>query len=106
MIAALNRWRERNRLRWERQILAVMLLRETLNMDAASGWPLMRATRLSGGAVYTALARLEAAGMVTSEWEVRADDRPRRRFYRITDQGAIMARHRVRRWLAGKEETP
>lgn len=103
MTGILGRWRERNRRRWERQILAVILLRQALNMESPSGWPLMRATRLSSGAVYTALARLEGAGLVAGEWEERVDGKPRRRLYRVTDEGRILARARVRHWLDGKE---
>lgn len=43
------------------------------------------------GTLYKALARMETAGLLTSEWEdpdVAAEDgRPRRRLYRITANG-------------------
>jgi PadR family transcriptional regulator len=44
------------------------------------------------GTLYKALARLERAGLLASEWEnadLAADEgRPRRRFYRVTDLGS------------------
>ena len=59
------------------------------------------ARRLTGhGTLYKALSRLEAAGLVVSRWE--NDDterlgRPRRRLYRITDDGrAALAAHQLR----------
>lgn len=48
------------------------------------------------GTLYKALARLEAGGLLESEWEdperALAEGRPRRRLYRITDAGAASLR--------------
>ena len=45
----------------------------------------------SQGTLYKALARLERAGLVSSEWEdadaAAAEGRPRRRLYQVTDLG-------------------
>ncbi|HET9256525.1 MAG TPA: helix-turn-helix transcriptional regulator [Pseudonocardiaceae bacterium] len=51
---------------------------------------------LPSGTIYPILARLERAGWVTSAWENPAAHevagRPRRRFYRLTPDGADEAR--------------
>lgn len=57
------------------------------------GLALIRRTGRPSGTVYPALARLERAGWVVSSWE--DDDArtgPRRRLYRLTDDGAPAAR--------------
>jgi DNA-binding PadR family transcriptional regulator len=61
------------------------------------------ARRLTGhGTLYKALARLERAGLLASTWEdpdtAAADDRPRRRLYRVTGLGLDVLR------LADREE--
>ena len=63
------------------------------------GFDLLRRTRLKSGTLYPLLDRLETAGWVTSSWEeinTRAEGRPRRRFYRLTGEGA----HEARQMLA------
>lgn len=52
------------------------------------------------GTLYKALARMEKAGLLESRWEDAAvaaeEQRPRRRFYRVTAQGeAALARVRA-----------
>jgi PadR family transcriptional regulator, regulatory protein PadR len=59
------------------------------------GWDLMRATGLASGTLYVILARLQAAGWLTSHQEdidPAAAGRPARRFYRLTTDGAQAAR--------------
>src|SRR4051812_40639779 len=62
---------------------------------------------LSSGTVYPILARLERIGWLTSDWEGGGsitDGRPRRRFYRLSEDGAAHARDalaRVRRPARG-----
>lgn len=58
------------------------------------GWAIMKATRRAGPTVYKILERLAQAQWVTAFWEDRADEpnRPRRRFYRLTPDGAVRAR--------------
>ena len=55
------------------------------------GFDIMDATELPSGTVYPALRRLEAAGLVGSDWEsedqARRAGRPRRRYYQLTRQG-------------------
>lgn len=73
-----------------RRVLAVFLTDAT-NL---SGWPLARLAGVSSASVYILLAKLEDAGLVASEWEQRDDaddDRPRRRFYRLTPEGWVWA---------------
>lgn len=56
------------------------------------GLDVMDATGLPSGTVYPTLARMEGRTFVESEWEdentARADGRPRRRYYRLTPEGA------------------
>ncbi|MCK2217373.1 PadR family transcriptional regulator [Actinomadura sp. ATCC 31491] len=65
------------------------------------GLELCELAGLPGGTVYPILARLERLGWVESRWEdpsahERAG-RPRRRYYRITPDGAERARDAVAR---------
>ncbi len=65
------------------------------------GLDLMEATGLPSGTVYPTLARMEARAYVESEWEgeeeARAAGRPRRRYYRITAEGARALREALER---------
>ncbi|WP_241251211.1 PadR family transcriptional regulator [Candidatus Protofrankia californiensis] len=59
------------------------------------GFALAEASGFPSGTIYPILARLEAAGWLSSYWE--EDDpvkleRPRRRMYRLTGHGATAAR--------------
>jgi PadR family transcriptional regulator PadR len=55
------------------------------------GLEIMDATGFPSGTVYPTLTRLEGRGFVTGHWEPQAiadrDQRPRRRYYRITRAG-------------------
>jgi len=55
------------------------------------GFDVMEVCDLPSGTVYPALRRLEKAGLLQSRWEsekrARADGRPRRRTYGLTDSG-------------------
>ena len=57
------------------------------------GLDMMEATGLPSGTVYPTLARMEARSYVESEWEkaseAKAAGRPRRRYYRVTAEGAV-----------------
>jgi DNA-binding PadR family transcriptional regulator len=66
---------------------------------------------LPSGTIYPILARLEGVGWVTSTWEDPAvhekAGRPRRRFYRITTDGAEQARHALARtYRSGRRPVP
>lgn len=59
------------------------------------GYDLMRAARLPSGTLYPMLARLQDDGLVASEWEPQSPDaggRPPRKYYRLTAEGARIAR--------------
>ena len=63
--------------------------------EGRSGAEMSKATKVGSGTLYPMLARLEAAGWLTSEWEVIDPSevgRPRRRFYRLTAIGQNNAR--------------
>jgi PadR family transcriptional regulator PadR len=58
--------------------------------EGRSGAEMSKATKVGSGTLYPMLARLEAAGWLTSEWEAidpREAGRPRRRFYKLTAVG-------------------
>jgi DNA-binding PadR family transcriptional regulator len=60
------------------------------------GLQLCAETGLPSGTIYPIVARLEQLGWVESRWEEPgehiAEGRPRRRYYRLTDDGAALAR--------------
>lgn len=67
-------------------------------IDAANrklaGSDVMKATGLKSGTAYAILLRLEAHGMVSSEWEQLPPEelgRPRRRYYSLTAGGRARA---------------
>jgi PadR family transcriptional regulator PadR len=67
--------------------------------DELSGAEIGRITKLASGTLYPILLRLEEAGWLASRWEVedpQALGRPRRRFYRVTGDGARKAKAAVR----------
>lgn len=60
-----------------------------------AGTELMRIARVSSGTLYPILLRFEKAGLLQSRWEEELPEllgRPRRRFYRMTQAGAQVAR--------------
>jgi PadR family transcriptional regulator, regulatory protein PadR len=77
-----------------------LVLRAFLEDVAADqyGIPLMKATGLPSGTLYPTLARLEAAGWLTSAKEnidPVAEGRPPRRYYRLHPKMVERARHEV-----------
>lgn len=73
------------------------VLRVLVADPAAShyGYDLMKAARLQSGTLYPMLARLQQEGLVESEWEDQRPDaggRPPRKYYRLTAEGARVAR--------------
>lgn len=75
-----------------------LVLRAMLAEPAAEryGLQLCAETGLPSGTIYPIVARLEQLGWVESHWEDPrdhvAEGRPRRRYYRLTDEGADQAR--------------
>lgn len=64
------------------------------------GLELVRAAGLATGTIHPILARLEGCGWVQSRWEEldpRAAGRPRRRYYRLTPDGAVGATRAIAR---------
>ncbi|MGH3693984.1 MAG: PadR family transcriptional regulator [Pseudonocardiaceae bacterium] len=62
------------------------------------GLEISRNAELPTGSIYPILARLEAAGWVTSAWEnidEAAEGRRRRRYYRLSRNGVELARREV-----------
>ena len=67
--------------------------------DELSGAEIGKRTKLASGTLYPILFRLEGAGWLESRWEVEDPavlGRPRRRFYRITLEGAKNVQEVVR----------
>ena len=59
------------------------------------GYDLMKAAKLPSGTLYPMLARLQQEGLVDSQWEEPRPDgggRPPRKYYRLTAEGARVAR--------------
>ena len=82
-----------------RMTLPTQLVLRVMLADPAAhyyGLQLIEATGRPGGTIYPIMARLEQVGWVTSDWEDPTEHitegRPRRRYYRFTDDGAERAR--------------
>jgi len=79
-----------------------LVLAEMLSEPAEQryGLDLCDTTGLPSGTIYPILARLERIGWVESDWEDPdahiAEGRPRRRYYRLTREGAECAAEAVR----------
>lgn len=93
------------------------LILQTIGLGYEYGFDLMEATGLPSGTVYPALRRLEKESLILGTWEEKrsafSQDRPRRRYYRLTRQGRETLGGALRRYpllaqLApeGKESKP
>ena len=71
------------------KVLAALLVDPTVDRY---GLDLMRATGHPSGTLYPILLRLQDAGGVVARW---AAGRPARRYYRLTEDGAVAARKAV-----------
>lgn len=63
--------------------------------EGCYGAEIVKVTKVGSGTLYPMLARLEAAGWLTSEWELTDPcllGRPQRRIYRLTEAGWKLAR--------------
>jgi len=77
-------------VRLSQQGLKVLRFLMETPREGRSGAEMSKTTKVGSGTLYPMLARLEAAGWLTSEWEVidpSEAGRPRRRFYRLTGVG-------------------
>jgi PadR family transcriptional regulator, regulatory protein PadR len=87
-----------------RMTLQVQLVLDALVADPGReryGLQLCELTGLPSGTIYPIMARLEQLGWVESSWEDPArhvaEGRPRRRYYRLTGEGAGQARQALAR---------
>jgi PadR family transcriptional regulator, regulatory protein PadR len=75
-----------------------LVLRALLENPAQAryGLEICQAAGLASGTIHPILARLEAAGWLTSTWEdidPHAEGRPRRRYYQLSADGIEQARY-------------
>jgi DNA-binding PadR family transcriptional regulator len=67
------------------------LILQTIGSGYAYGFDIMEITGLPSGTIYPALRRLEKDAFILGNWEskrsVSGQDRPRRRYYRLTPEG-------------------
>ena len=77
---------------------------QALSQGHRFGFDIMQVTGLPSGTIYPALRRLEALGLVTSDWEkdaqARREGRPRRRYYELTKPGRNRLREAEARFHA------
>jgi DNA-binding PadR family transcriptional regulator len=69
------------------------------------GRELGEAAGLPSGTIHPILARFEATGWLESRWEdidASAAGRPARRYYRLTQDGAVQAREALQRAYRGR----
>ncbi len=70
------------------------VLLKTIRNGRRYGFEIMESTGLPSGTVYPALRRLEEGGIIESRWEeakhATAEQRPPRRYYRLTRNGEKM----------------
>jgi PadR family transcriptional regulator, regulatory protein PadR len=90
--------------RGPRMTLQTQLVLRAMLADPAAeryGLQLCEQTGLPSGTIYPIVARLEQLGWVESSWENPAEHvargRPRRRYYRLTEEGAEQARDALAR---------
>lgn len=71
------------------------------------GWAIIKASKRGGPTVYKILERLDEMGWVTARWEDRSAEpnKPRRRFYRLTGEGAERARQLIAERRPGQIRT-
>lgn len=75
--------------------------------DPRYGYDLMRAAGLKSGTLYPLLGRLEDEKLVTSAWETPQQEGQRpRKYYRLTAEGAEVARLELAQVSAGRRQTP
>jgi PadR family transcriptional regulator, regulatory protein PadR len=77
--------------RLTQQTLTVLGALSSNSARELSGAEIAKASKLSSGTLYPILYRLEEYGWLDSRWEIGdpvALGRPRRRYYRITAEGA------------------
>jgi DNA-binding PadR family transcriptional regulator len=83
------------------------LILQTVDNGCSYGFDIMDETGLPSGTVYPALRRMENEGLVASQWEAEkkalAEQRPARKYYRITRAGTQVLEQSQKRYpLLGK----
>jgi PadR family transcriptional regulator, regulatory protein PadR len=83
------------------------LILQTIDNGCSYGFDIIDATGLPSGTVYPALRRMETEGLIGSQWEpekkASAEQRPARKYYRITRTGAHVPEQSQKRYpLLGK----
>src|SRR5215813_14996646 len=95
--------------------ITVAVILQALDNGYQYGFDIMDVTGLPSGTVYPALRRLEAAGLLASKWEdeevARKDQRPARKYYKLTASGrqslaAAVGRYRSLEVAPHKKRTP
>lgn len=78
------------------------LILKTIDNGCSYGFDIMDATGLPSGTVYPALRRMEGEGWIGSQWEAEkkaiAEQRPPRKYYRITRAGAQVLEQSQKRY--------
>lgn len=78
------------------------LILQTVENGCSYGFDIMDATGLPSGTVYPALRRMETEGLISSQWEpgkkAVAEQRPARKYYRITRSGLQVLEQSQRRY--------
>jgi PadR family transcriptional regulator PadR len=78
------------------------LILQTVDNGCSYGFDIMDETGLPSGTVYPALRRMENEGLVTSHWEAEkkalAEQRPARKYYRVTRAGAQVLEQSQKRY--------
>jgi len=78
------------------------LILQTVDQGCRYGFDIMDATGLPSGTVYPALRRMQAEGLISSQWEsekkATAEQRPARKYYRITRAGSEVLEQSQRRY--------
>lgn len=78
------------------------LILQTVDNGSSYGFDIMDATGLPSGTVYPALRRMETEGLISSQWEPEkkalSEQRPARKYYRITRAGAQVLEQSQKRY--------
>jgi PadR family transcriptional regulator PadR len=80
---------------------AAMIL-QAIQAGHVYGFSVMEKTGLPSGTVYPAMRRLERDGLIAAKWEQQsiadAEQRPPRRYYRLTSAGRVTLHAAQRRY--------
>ncbi|MBV8551382.1 MAG: helix-turn-helix transcriptional regulator [Acidobacteriaceae bacterium] len=78
------------------------LILQTIDQGCRYGFDVMDQTGLPSGTVYPALRRMESEGLISSQWEsekkATAEQRPPRKYYRITRAGSQVLEQSQKRY--------